>query len=710
MSEDRLPRGGLDALVRPRAIAVIGASPGRQTLGNVALENLARFGYAGRVVPVHASREPIAGFPSVGSIEDLPDGIDVVLTSIPAGGVADAVRRLDARGVPAAIVNTAGFTPGQEEELRALVARVRTLVHGPNCMGLINLTDATPIYTGGITPRLKAGRTAIVAQSGSAAISLINSAEIGFSKVVTIGSEFRVTGADYLGWLATDEATDAIGLVLEAIPDPDGFADALDKAQAAGKRVALLKVGRSARGARATMAHTGALVGSDDAFGAFAARHGLPLLGDYEELGAWFALTARDARRPAPGAVALMGISGGETALACDVCEAVGLRLAVFADDTAEAVRRALPGVSGENPLDIGQSVGRAPGGPLDAMRAIMDAPETALGVVVQDVQVDLPESSHRNYTVHLTAVAELARATAKPVVLVQPTSERMSGRLLGVIADTDVPARRGLRAGLVAVKTVRDWHARRPDPRRLRGHRPSPERLALREAVAAAPPGPLSADLTARLLAAYAIPVVRSALARTATEAAALARGIGYPLVAKVASPDIPHRSEIGAVALGLTDEAALAAALARIERNVRRHAPGAVIEGFELQEELVDRVQAMVGYQATPPYGALTIVGTGGVLVELEGDRTVGLSPVTPEEADAMLRATRLGRRLDGYRNLMPVTDRAPLAELASRLSELAADFHDLVPECDLNPVLIASGSGEVRVVDALFVAAGR
>jgi acetyltransferase len=180
--------------------------------------------------------------------------------------------------------------------------------------------------------------------------------------------------------------------------------------------------------------------------------------------------------------------------------------------------------------------------------------------------------------------------------------------------------------------------------------------------------------------------------------------------MVVKVVSADVPHRSDVGAVQLGIRDEAGLRAAVALIEQNVRAKVPHARIDGYELQEELIDCVQAMVGYQDAPPYGALTIVGTGGVMVELENDRVLTLSPATPEEVADRLKTTRLAKALGGYRNLMPRTDTAPLAALVSRLSELAVDFSDVVPECDLNPVLIRKGSGDVRVVDALFISAGK
>ena len=696
----------MDALIRPRTIAVIGASPKRQTLGNVALDNLANYKFAGRVIPVHAEAPEIAGLAAVPAIEALPDDVDVALASVPAAGVADVVRRLERRGVRTAIVNTAGFSAEQEAELRLLVNNSRLLMHGPNCMGLINLSDATPIYTGGITSRIRKGPVALIAQSGSAAISVINSSTAGFSKVVTIGSEFRVTGADYLRWFADDGDTSVIGLILESIQEADRFADAVDRVHAAGKSLVMLKVGRSVTGARATLAHTGALIRNDDAFKGFAERYGIPVVGDYEELIATLEAFAVATKRPGHGHIALMGISGGETALACDICDEIDLPLAVFSEATAAGVRAALPGLPGQNPVDIGQSVGRQQGAALAGLTTVMTAEEVGVGVVLQDMQASLPASSHLNYTGHLGTVAELSRATDKPIVVISPTAEIMSERLLACLDGTGTPAMRGLWPGLVAVKSMVDWAGRRSDPRRLVDRKLTPERAALQREIAAVR-GPLPRPLAGRLLESYGIPVVKSAVARSVADAVGCAGKIGYPMVVKVVSAGVPHRSDVGAVQLGIKDEAGLRAAIALIEKNVREKVPGAVIEGYELQEELIDCLQAMVGYQAAPPYGALTIIGSGGVLVELEADKALSLSPVTAREAGVLLSGTRLGKTLGGYRNLIPRTDTTPLSKLVANLSELAADFAALVPECDLNPVLIRKGSGDVRVVDALFVA---
>jgi acetyltransferase len=290
--------------------------------------------------------------------------------------------------------------------------------------------------------------------------------------------------------------------------------------------------------------------------------------------------------------------------------------------------------------------------------------------------------------------------------VVVSSTGEALNDELSGVLAGTGIPMLRGLRVALAATRSMATWSARRPDSRRISPRRSDADTTRPRHDLGASR-GPVRDELVRRLLDSYALPRVRSGVARDAAEAATLAETLGYPLVVKVVSRDVPHRSDVGGVQLGISDAANLRAAVARIEANVRANVPGAVIDGFELQEELVDCVEAMVGFKATPPFGALVVVGMGGTLVELQADRALGLSPVSTAEAAGMIDRTRLGALLHGYRNLIPRTDTAELVDLVCKLSNLAGDFCDVLIECDLNPVLIRKGSGEVRVVDALFVA---
>ncbi len=220
---------------------------------------------------------------------------------------------------------------------------------------------------------------------------------------------------------------------------------------------------------------------------------------------------------------------------------------------------------------------------------------------------------------------------------------------------------------------------------------------------------GSLPPELSFRILRSYGVPVVRSLVAGSAEEALARAGEVGFPMGVKVASRQINHRSDVGGVVLNVTGPVALRAALATIADNVARHAPQARIDGYEMQEEVVADAEALLGFAAAVPLGSLMVVGTGGTMVELHADRALGLAPLTWDDALAMVRATRLGKLLGGYRNLLPATDIAPLASLLAALSNLAADLGDLVPACDLNPVMIRKGTGELRVVDALMIAAG-
>ena len=280
-------------------------------------------------------------------------------------------------------------------------------------------------------------------------------------------------------------------------------------------------------------------------------------------------------------------------------------------------------------------------------------------------------------------------------------------------MAGSGVPVLRGLREGLVAIE-----HLGRGQPGRAgawadahRKNRPlrNPEAAQWRRELQAISGSSLPSEFAFRILRSYGVPVVKSLIAASSEEASALAGEVGFPMVVKVASRQIHHRSDIGGVVLDVRDTSALRDALATIARNVARHAPHAVIDGFELQEKIAGDAEALIGFAATPPLGTLMVVGTGGTMVELLNDRALQLAPLSPNEGAALVRSTRLGNLLDGYRNLMPRTDVAPLAALLSGLSDLAADLGDLITACDLNPVLVQKTTGAVRVVDALMIVRG-
>ncbi|MGO4736744.1 acetate--CoA ligase family protein [Bosea sp. 2KB_26] len=696
-------------MVRPRSVAVVGASAKRVTQGNVVISNLKSWGYTGEILPIHPQADQIEGLRAVNSVAEIREETDLAIIAIPAAHVPGMLQELETSSVRSAIVFTNGFSHDEETALRAFGAQSRIVVHGPNCMGLVNFTDSIPLYPSRPSLRLRPGNVALIAQSGSAAISVMNSTVIGLSKVVTVGSEFQVAAADYVRWLADDDETRVIGVVAESIKSPRALAEAAECVHAAGKSLVVLKVGRSDVGVAATQAHTGALVSDRDAYDSFFRETNIATVADYDELVAALECSAVARRMVRGASIGIVGISGGQTALACDVAEAQGVAVAAYSAATAHRLRAALPGTAGNNPVDFGATVNVEDRNTPEAMRAILCDENVGAVIALQDTQESLNPATLQNYMNVLGVYAEAGKASETPLVVISPTSENVDPGVRSMLADHGVPLLRGLHAGLRAVGNLA---LGKPGPAGSWASQRSGARAPFNEEVASLRreieqcSGALDAELSFRLLRAYGIPLVKSIVVKDEGEAVARTGEVGFPMVVKVASRDVQHRSNVGGVVLGIRDEDGLRRAITAIAENVGRALPAATIDGYELQEQLVDGVEAMAGFTAAPPFGQMVVLGSGGTLVELVADRAVALAPFNHEQAGTMLRRTKLDRILGGYRNLMPRTDTSQLVDLAVRLSQLASDFEDLLAACDLNPVLIRKGAGDVRVVDALFV----
>lgn len=695
--------------MRPKTVAVVGASAKRESQGNVVIENLHKWKFPGTVIPVHPSADTIEGLPALRAIGDLPPDVDTAVVAIPAASVLESLMALEQANVRSAIVFANGFSAEQEARIRAFGATSKIAIHGPNCMGLVNFTDSVPLYPARPSLRIRSGRCSLIAQSGSAAISVMNSISVGLSKVVTVGSEFQLAASDYLAWLASDEATDTVGIVAESIKDPVDFAEAVEHIRVAGKGLVVLKVGISELGSAATKAHTGALITSRDAYDRFFAECGVAVVHDYDELIASMECFSQARPSGGKGGVAIVGISGGQTALACDIAEEAGVTLARFETKTSEAVRSFLPGNSGENPVDIGATVGRELRKIPEALRTLLADSSVGALALLQDAQISLNPYGLESYKEVIGIYGEVGKQAAKPVVVVSPTSESLHERIVTVLSEAGVPLLRGLHAGLIAIGNLSIGQIGNAG-RWARVHsrnRPFYNSVAddLRQELCRVS-GTVPPELCVRVLKAYGLPFVRAVVVRGAGEAMERANEVGFPMAVKIASPDILHRSDVGGVILGIGSRPELENAIARIAANVAAAAPQARIDGFELQEQFQADAEAMIGFAATPPFGSLVVVGTGGTMVELQADTAVRLAPIEIDDAAGMIEATRLGKLLAGYRNLMPETDTSKLADLVVRTSRLAADLGDLVTVCDLNPVMVRKESGEVRLVDALML----
>ncbi len=662
---------------------------------------------------MHPSADRIEGLPALRAISDLPPGVDTAVVAIPAARVLESLIALQQANVRSAIVFANGFSAEEEASIRAFGATSKIAIHGPNCMGLINFSDSVRLYPARPALRIRSGRCSLIAQSGSAAISVMNSISVGLSKVITVGSEFQLAASDYLAWLASDEATDTVGIVAEAVKDPVDFAAAVERIRVAGKGLVVLKVGMSELGSAAAKAHTGALITSSDAYYRFFAECGVAVVYDYDELVASLECFSQARTKGCKGGVAIVGISGGQTALACDIAEEADVKLARFETQTSEAVRSFLPGNSGENPVDLGATVQRELRRVPEALGVVLADRSVGALALLQDAQVSLNPYGLESYMEVIGIYRDVGKQAAKPVAVVSPTSESLHERIITVFSEAGIPLLRGLRAGLIAIKNLGIGEIGMAE-RWARMHSPnrpfySPAADDLRQELCRVS-GALPPELCVRVLKAYGLPFVRSVMVKDVREAMERAHEVGFPIAVKIASPDILHRSDVGGVMLGIDGRSELENAIARIAANVAAAAPQARIAGFELQEQFQGDAEAMVGFAATPPFGSLVVVGTGGTMVELQADKAVRLAPIERHDAASMIAATRLGKLLAGYRNLMPETDTSQLADLVVRTSQLAADLGDLLTACDLNPVLVHKGSGAVRLVDALMLSAAR
>jgi acyl-CoA synthetase (NDP forming) len=694
-------------LLAPRCVAIVGASPRENTLGNNVVVNLRRFGYAGRIMPVHPSAPEVAGLPAYRAFAELPEPAECAVLAVPADKIAAALEEGAAHGLRAAVVFASGFAElgeegrARQQELQALCARTGIVLCGPNCLGLVNVHKRVSLYSSGIPEGMRDGGLAVVSHSGSACIALSTLGRFGLSYLVSVGNAAVLDVADYLEYLADDSETKAAALFIETLRDPAAFARAMRAMHEAGKPVVALKVGRSAKGAAASAAHTGSLAGNWDAYQAYFRRHGVIAVDDFDELAESVELALKVRAPPLGDGVAIIAVSGGEASLVADLAERSDVRLPELAPETVTRLRTVLPAFGSiGNPLDTtDRGVYDSQNVYSGSIRALADDPSVSLIAVVQDCSPGLSARGANNYRRIAQTVADAAREIAKPVVFFNTAAGGMHAHVIEPFAGSGVAVMQGARASLLAISRLL-VHARFApwaEPQKL------VPALVWRDRLAAGMP--FTERESKAFLAAHGIAVTREALARDAAAAAQAAAEIGYPVVLKIESPDLPHKTEAGAVRIGLADAAAVEAAFDEMMTAARRHAPAARLEGVLVQEMISGGIELIAGLSRQEPFGMGIVCGAGGVLVELTRDTALDLCPIDNAQAHALVARTRAGRLLQGFRG-RPAGDAEAFAALLVRLSQLGAAYGDLLEAVDLNPVAVLPPGRGALVLDALVI----
>lgn len=707
---------GLAALFRPRGVAVLGASRAAGSIGQAIVRNLIDGGFTGPVFPVNPSARAVCSVPCYPAIEDVPGPVDLAVVAVPAPAVPDVVRRCGARGVGAVVVVSAGFREAggegvaREDALRAAAAAHGVRVVGPNCMGVLSTDPEVRLDASFAAVRARPGGVAFASQSGALGEALLARAaelDLGLSAFVSLGNRADVGPADLLAWWEDDPRTRVVLLYLEGLGDPRAFARAAARVARAGKPVLAVKSGRTAAGARASASHTGALAGGDEATTTLLEQCGVLRVTRVEGL---FNLARAFARQPVPRGprVAIVSNAGGPGIMAADAATAYGLEVPPLAPATQAALRAALvPGASVVNPVDAiatasAEAMGRAvelaladPG--VDALLAIYVGPS------VMDV---------RAVAGALVAGVDRARGAAeapgpgagKPVLVCF-----MGGRVdeaRQVLRAAGIPAYdfpEDAAQALGAMARYRAWLELPEDAPAS----PAPD-LAARAAAALGdhPPGWLPSEVAFALLDAAGVPTVPRAWTAAgaspeaaADEAVAAAARLGWPVVLKLEHPDLLHKTDVGAVRLGLADEGALRAALADVRRRAAAVGLDPARARWLVQAQAARGRELLLGARRDAAVGPVVAVGQGGTEAEVQRDVALGVPPLGPRAVERMLASLRMAPLLHGHRGA-PAVDEPALVDAVLRLAALLEACPDL-DELEVNP-LVATPAG-VLALDA-------
>ena len=685
----------LDSLFQPKSVAVIGASGRAYSVGGTLWRNVRTGGFGGAIYPVNPKYKELDGRRCYARVDQLPEAPELAVICTPPATVVELMRQLAQRGTQAVVVITAGLSAEQKQAMLD-IARPRLMrILGPNCVGLLAPHAGLNASFAHIPAR--PGQLAFISQSGALVTAMLDWAEardIGFSHFVSLGEHADVDFGDMLDYLANDPQTRAILLYIESIDDARKFMSAA-RAAARNKPVIAVKAGRSEQGSRAAASHTGALAGSDEVYDAAIARAGMLRVDSLEQLFLAAEILTRF-RAPIGDRVTILTNGGGAGVMAADACAAQGVPLATLGELVVRELDTVLPANwSHDNPVDI---IGDAPAQRyVDALQVLARHPQpTGTLLFIQAPTAIVPS-------------ADIARAMV-PVVLPPgrpplplvacwiggpAVAEARQIFVNAGIACYDMPEQAVAAIGMLQRYAQNQAQLTQAPPAGAGADAPAPDVARVRaivEQVLASGRDMLTEPEAKAVCEAYRIPVVATRTVPADAEAAAQeAARIGFPVVLKILSEDISHKSDVGGVALNLQDAADVRHAATSMLDRVRKVHPKARLEGFTVQQmvKLAKAQELIIGASIDRVFGPIILFGQGGVAVEVTKDSAMALPPLNAPLARALIGRTRVARLLKGYRDVPPANEDAVVRTLEA-VSQLLADIPELA-ELDINPLLV-------------------
>jgi acetyl-CoA synthetase (ADP-forming) len=689
------PRLSVRGILHPRAVAVFGASEDRGKFGGRITYFLGHHGFMGRIVPINLRGGQIRGQTAYPRLVDAPGPVDVAILALPPRHIPAALADCAAAGVGCCVIITTGFAEADEEgaalqeEILGIAHQVGMRIIGPNCMGLINPAARLALCSSVVldTAKLVPGRIGLVSQSGGLMVSLFDRAYgegIGFSGCVSLGNQCDLEICDFIEYFIADPGTDVICVHVEGLRDAGRFVRAAAACRAAGKRLVIVKTGKSPDGVRAAQSHTASLAGSYEAFAAICRANGVILADDPVAMVRIADILAR-CPRPKGDGIALLSGSGGSTGIAVDRLAGTGLRLARLTPQSRAGLSELLLPPQADNPVDFG---GRRSYQPDDiaapVVRILADDPDVHLFILYL--------SSSPFFEERTRSLAERALATGKPalaVVLPGPAGERPRD----VLREIGCPYYDSMEDLLVVLRGIIDDQHMTLEMAAAAAERPANQPAAI--VTAAAPPSP------ANLVAGCGISLPAARTAASVDQAVAAACDISYPIVLKGDVSGVVHKTDLGLVETGLRDAATVRQSWARIESAAHGHGLAAAFKGAIVQEQVGPGLELIVAIRRDPQFGPFVVVGAGGILVELMRDVASAPAPVSPDTARRLLLGLRLAPAFGGVRGGPPLDIEAAV-DAVMRLSWLAVDLGAQLVDLEINPLIVGRVGAGARAVD--------
>jgi len=690
----------LEGFFKPNSVAIVGASTKPGKLGYSVLANVIESGFKGNIYPINPKATQIYGYRAYPSVLDLPETPDLAVIVIPYNLVPDALRECGEKGIKAVVIISAGFreanVEGMERELEVIEVgkKYGIRIIGPNCLGIIDtFTPINATFAAGTPPR---GNISFMSQSGALQTAILDwslaSRDLGFSRFVSLGNKADVSETDLMLDWADDPQTRVILAYVEGVPNGPEFIR-VAREVSRKKPILILKSGVTESGSRAVSSHTGSLAGAEAAYDAAFYQAGVLRVNSLEEL---FGSARAFANQPLVqgNRIAIVTNAGGPGILATDMLERCGMQLARMEHETIRKLEEFLPdAASAANPVDVLGDARHDRYAQAMELVALDPNVDGLMCIVTPQAMTDIVETAN--------AVGKLSQRIDKPILGVFMGEERAKAGE-DVLVSYNVPNYKFPEQAARAFAAMRDYNEarERPDPEFVRFDVDTEVVREVFDQVYAE--GRVSVgEAEARAVAeAYGLRLPKNQLAKTADEAVQMANDIGYPVVLKIASPDILHKTDVGGVKVGLNNATDVRDAFDLIVYRANRYVPDARIWGCLVQEMVpTDGIEVLVGMSKDPQFGPLVTFGLGGILVEALKDVTFRVAPFGRQDAEEMLQEIRARSLLAGVRG-RPPADRDAMIDTLLRINQLVTDFPEIV-EMDINPLMVyEAGQGAITL----------